>query len=60
MQRLKPLNFKHLQTDSPAYAAIKQYMQEYQLCYCCSSLIWLDTLSTIPISIIKNSTDVPP
>lgn len=60
MQGLEPLNFKHLQTDSPAYAAIKQYMQKNPFCYCCSSLILLDTLSTIPISTIKNSTDVPP
>ena len=55
-----PLNFKYLQTDSPAYAAIKQYMPESLFCYCCSSRIRLDTLKTIPISTIKNSTDVPP
>ena len=60
MQGLKPLNLKYPQTDSPAYAAIKQYMLEISFCYCCSSRIRLDTLRTIPISTIKNNTDVPP
>ena len=47
MQRLKPLNFKHLQTDSPAYAAIKQYMRKNIFCSCSAPYIFR-TLTPVP------------
>lgn len=51
---------KHMPGRARLCGIQPKLFMEYLNDYYFSSFIWLDTLSTIPISISRNSTDVPP